>query len=188
MISICRRHVKKLKDSYLSERVARYLSLLPEVNLAFSIDINHHYYYHNSFTSLSLTRIFHYHWGGIEKQKFSGSPWAISRHILPRRRVSDFFVATLVIALSFYMIMILKKVSWCNLFNLSKPSHQEDIGKWVFNVDFWSKDKRVFCVRYRFGFATFMLTSPFLWQQKWKHWTFIFLFLPPCFSRKLGKI
>ena len=39
MISICRRHVKKLKDSYLSERVARYLSLLPEVNLAFSIDI-----------------------------------------------------------------------------------------------------------------------------------------------------
>ena len=91
MISICRRHVKKLKDSYLSERVARYLSLLPEVNLAFSIDINHHYYYHNSFTSLSLTRIFHYHWGGIEKQKFSGSPWAISRHILPRRRVSDFF-------------------------------------------------------------------------------------------------
>ena len=31
-----RRHVKKLKDSYLSERVARYLSLLPEVTNASS--------------------------------------------------------------------------------------------------------------------------------------------------------
>ena len=27
----CRRHVKKLKDCYLSDRVARYLNLLPEV-------------------------------------------------------------------------------------------------------------------------------------------------------------
>ena len=140
MISICRRHVKKLKDSYLSERVARYLSLLPEVNLAFSIDINHHYYYHNSFTSLSLTRIFHYHWGGIEKQKFSGSPWAISRHILSRRRVSDFFVATLVIALSFYMIMILKKVSWCNLFKSfqAKPSGRY----WKMSFQCWLLVKR----------------------------------------------
>ena len=33
MSSLCRRHVKKLKDSYLSEKVARYLSLLPEVNI-----------------------------------------------------------------------------------------------------------------------------------------------------------
>ena len=29
---IFRRHVKKLKDNYLSEKVARYLDLLPEVN------------------------------------------------------------------------------------------------------------------------------------------------------------
>ena len=28
---IFRRHVKKLKDTYLSEKVARYLDLLPEV-------------------------------------------------------------------------------------------------------------------------------------------------------------
>ena len=128
-------------EGFVPERTSRKISL-PVTWGQFGLFYWHYhrYYYHNSFTSLSLTRIFHYHWGGIEKQKFSGSPWAISRHILPRRRVSDFFVATLVIALSFYMIMILKKVSWCNLFKSfqAKPSGRY----WKMSFQCWLLVKR----------------------------------------------